>query len=83
MPDILLLLTEELAVVDNLSGTISPIVYADPAKPDASSAATSGWPSCRKIAREPARLPLQHATTVVTPKSANGAGRVRSRVKVW
>ena len=32
IPDILLLLTEELAVVDNLSGKISLIVYADPAQ---------------------------------------------------
>ena len=31
VPDILLLLTDELAVVDNLAGKISLIVYADPA----------------------------------------------------
>jgi anthranilate synthase component 1 len=31
VPDLLLLLTEELAVVDNLAGKISLIVYADPA----------------------------------------------------
>ncbi len=35
VPDMLLLLTEELAVVDNLGGKISLIVYADPAAPDA------------------------------------------------
>ncbi|BDU56684.1 anthranilate synthase component I [Limnohabitans sp. TEGF004] len=35
MPDILLLQTEELAVIDNLSGKLSLIVYADPAQPDA------------------------------------------------
>ncbi len=33
VPDILLLLTEELAVVDNLAGKISLIVYADPGEP--------------------------------------------------
>ena len=33
MPDILLLQTEELAVIDNLSGKLSLIVYADPAQP--------------------------------------------------
>jgi len=33
-PDILLMLTEQLAVVDNLSGKLTFIVYADPAKPD-------------------------------------------------
>jgi len=35
MPDIQLLLTEELAVVDNLSGRVYLIVYADPAQPEA------------------------------------------------
>ena len=34
-PDILLLQTEELAVVDNLAGKIHLIVYADPARPAA------------------------------------------------
>ena len=34
-PDILLLQTEELAVIDNLSGRLYLIVYADPAKADA------------------------------------------------
>ena len=34
-PDILLLQTEELAVIDNLSGRLYLIVYADPGKPEA------------------------------------------------
>lgn len=34
-PDILLLQCEELAVIDNLSGKLYLIVYADPAKPEA------------------------------------------------
>src|SRR4029453_8763302 len=39
VPDLLLLLTEELAVVDNLRGKISLIVYAYPARPAASAQA--------------------------------------------
>ncbi|NWG39478.1 MAG: anthranilate synthase component I [Hydrogenophilaceae bacterium] len=39
-PDILLLFSDELAVVDNLSGMLSLIVYADPIEPDAYAAAT-------------------------------------------
>ena len=35
MPDILLLQCEELAVIDNLSGKLYLIVYADPARPEA------------------------------------------------
>jgi anthranilate synthase component I len=39
LPDIHLVLTEELAVVDNLTGRIYLIVYADPGKPEAFSRA--------------------------------------------
>jgi anthranilate synthase component I len=35
LPDIMLLLTEELAVIDNLSGKLYLIVYADPSQPEA------------------------------------------------
>jgi anthranilate synthase component 1 len=35
VPDILLLLAEEVAVIDNLAGRIYLIVYADPRKPEA------------------------------------------------
>ena len=34
-PDMLLLLTEEVAVIDNLSGRLYLIVWADPSRPDA------------------------------------------------
>ena len=34
-PDILLLLSDELAIVDNLSGKLTLVVYADPARPGA------------------------------------------------
>jgi anthranilate synthase component I len=34
-PDIMLLLTEEVAVIDNLSGRLYLIVWADPARPEA------------------------------------------------
>ena len=39
-PDVLLLQTEELAVIDNLSGRLYLIVYADPAQTDAYAVAT-------------------------------------------
>ncbi|HEX9390605.1 MAG TPA: anthranilate synthase component I [Usitatibacteraceae bacterium] len=35
VPDIVLMLSDELAVVDNLSGKLHLIVYADPSQPDA------------------------------------------------
>eukprot|EP01037_Dinobryon_pediforme_P040072 gene40072-49031_t len=39
LPDIQLLVTEELAVIDNLSGKLYLIVYADPSQPEAFSKA--------------------------------------------
>jgi anthranilate synthase component 1 len=72
VPDILLLLTEELAVVDNLAGTITLIVYADPARPDAYQKARLRLEEIRDRLRQPVRLPLQHATRVAEPQSQMG-----------
>jgi anthranilate synthase component 1 len=72
VPDILLLLTEELAVVDNLAGTITLIVYADPARPDAYQKARLRLEEIRDRLRQPVRLPLQYATTVAEPHSQMG-----------
>ncbi|MBC7681717.1 MAG: anthranilate synthase component I, partial [Ferruginibacter sp.] len=44
-PDIMLLQCEELAVIDNLSGKLYLIVYADPAQPEA-------YPNAKKRLRE-------------------------------
>jgi len=53
-PDMLLLVSEELAVIDNLSGKLYLVVYADPAKPGA-------WQDAQARLREllgALRLPL-------------------------
>jgi anthranilate synthase component I len=47
-PDILLLLCEELAVIDNLSGKLHLIVYADPSKPQAFARAASRLAALRE-----------------------------------
>jgi len=44
-PDIQLLQTEELAVIDNLSGRLYLIVYANPGVPRPTTAASGGWPN--------------------------------------
>src|SRR5215471_14202307 len=61
VPDILLLLTEELAVVDNLAGKISLIVYADPDAPQAYRNAQDRLEALRKQLRAPVEIPLQPA----------------------
>ncbi|WP_028535948.1 anthranilate synthase component I [Paludibacterium yongneupense] len=57
-PDILLLLSEELAVVDNLSGKLYLIVYADPAIENAYHQALSRLARLRAQLREPVVIPL-------------------------
>jgi anthranilate synthase component 1 len=57
MPDILLLQTEELAVIDNLSGKLSLIVYADPAQPDAYAKAQARLAELKQRLKAPAQAP--------------------------
>jgi anthranilate synthase component 1 len=80
VPDILLLLTEELAVVDNLSGKISLIVYADPAKPRAYQDALERLQTLRRKLREPVDIPLQTATVPSEATSEFGAERFMAAV---
>ncbi len=56
-PDILLMLTEQLAVVDNLSGKLTFIVYADPAHKDAYPAALQRLHELQRSLRQPVEIP--------------------------
>jgi anthranilate synthase component 1 len=80
VPDILLLLTEELAVVDNLSGKILLIVYADPAEPNAYWEARDRLQALRRKLREPVAIPYQTATEVSVAKSEFGAEAYQAAV---
>ncbi|WP_217450771.1 anthranilate synthase component I [Vogesella oryzae] len=57
-PDILLMLSEELAVVDNLSGKLYLVVYADPAVPNALQKAQARLGQLRNKLRENVSIPL-------------------------
>ena len=57
LPDIRLLLSEELAVVDNLSGKLHLIVYADPAEAGAHGRALRRLQELRAQLRKPSELP--------------------------
>jgi len=57
-PDIVLMLSEELAVVDNLSGKLHIVVYADPAQPGAYAAAVRRLTELRLALRQPAHIPV-------------------------
>src|SRR5437763_17076924 len=73
IPDVLLLLTEELAVVDNLQGKISLIVYADPAVPGAYRDAHERLQALRRRLRAPVDIPFQTATRRTEERSEVGA----------
>ena len=62
-PDILLLQCEELAVIDNLSGKLYLIVYADPAQPEAYSKAKTRLNTLREQLRYSVAAPQVKATT--------------------
>jgi anthranilate synthase component 1 len=81
IPDILLLLTEELAVVDNLQGKIFLIVYADPAAPNAYRAATERLQALRRMLRPPVEIPASTATATTTAQSEFGAAGFRRAVE--
>jgi len=56
-PDILLMLTEQLAVVDNLSGKLTFIVYADPAQDGAYKLARQRLDALLRAMRQPVKIP--------------------------
>jgi anthranilate synthase component 1 len=62
MPDILLLQTEELAVIDNLSGKLSLIVYADPAQPKAFEQAQQRLSELKARLKAPVQVPEVQAS---------------------
>src|SRR5436190_8939122 len=57
LPEIRLLLSDELAVVDNLSGKLHLIVYADPSRPDAYALAHARLRELRMKLRDKIALP--------------------------
>lgn len=57
-PDILLLVSEEIAIVDNLSGKLSLVVYAQPGKPGAYAAARARLAELLQRLRAPVAIPV-------------------------
>jgi anthranilate synthase component I len=73
LPDIRLLLSEELAVVDNLSGKLHLIVYADPSQEHAYANAAARLQELRAQLRRPAALPPHDpAPSAAAPRSNIG-----------
>lgn len=56
-PDIVLLLSEEIAIVDNLSGKLTLVVYAEPGVPGAYRHAVTRLKELVSLLRQPATIP--------------------------
>jgi len=65
-PDIALLVSEEIAIVDNLSGKLFLVVYAQPGAPDAYPRARARLAELLKKLREPVAIP-PHSTAPSEP----------------
>jgi anthranilate synthase component 1 len=81
VPDMLLLLTDELAVIDNLAGKIYLIVYADPGEANAYREAQERLQQLRRKLRTPAEIPYQTATAVTRAESETGAEAFEASVR--
>jgi anthranilate synthase component I len=71
LPGIRLLLSDELAVVDNLSGKLHLIVYADPSVPDAYSRASRRLEELRAKLRSHVALPPHTPRASMDPPRSN------------
>jgi len=69
-PDILLLQSEEIAIVDNLSGKLLLVVYADPRNPLAYGHARERLRQLLLALRQPVELPSAHLSADAEPVSS-------------
>ncbi len=80
-PDILLMLTEQLAVIDNLSGKLTFIVYADPSKDDAYPLARERLRELISMLRLPVDIPFTLPVTVTESTSEFGEAGFKAAVE--
>lgn len=80
-PDILLMLSQELAVVDNLSGKIHLIVYADPAQANGYEQARERLEDLRTRLRQSCAIPLSLGSPKTEPEHETGEARYKEYVR--
>ena len=80
-PDILLMLTEQLAVIDNLSGKLTFIVYADPTQDDAYSLARARLRELIGMLRLPVDIPFAPPAPRSEAKSEFGEAAFKAAVE--
>jgi anthranilate synthase component 1 len=80
-PDILLMLTEQLAVIDNLSGKLTFIVYANPTLPDAYRHASQRLEQLQRNLRQSVKIPDAPALRGVAAQSEFGEEAFKQAVE--
>jgi anthranilate synthase component 1 len=80
-PDILLMVSEEIAVVDNLSGKLYFIVYANPDEVNAYSQGVERLNTLVKKLRSPVTIPTSQASTPTQATSEFGEDNFKDAVK--
>ena len=80
-PDILLMLTEQLAVVDNLTGMLTFIVYADPDEDDAYPLARERLRELVGLLRRPVDIPYAPPAKLVEAESEFGEAPFKAAVE--
>ena len=81
VPDILLLLCEELAIVDNLSGKLTLVTYADPGVPGAWKQARARLTELLGRLRAPVTIPPDVAVPSTTAESEFGEEGFKAAVR--
>ena len=81
VPDVLLMVSEELAVVDNLSGKLYFIVYANPAETDAYTKAQARLAELLAMLRTSVAIPQAVATEKTVASSEFGEESFKAAVK--
>ena len=80
-PDIFLMLSQELAVVDNLSGKIHLIVYANPSEPQGYENARAKLENLREKLRQTVAIPLSLGSQRTTPQHLTGEATFKNYVR--
>jgi anthranilate synthase component 1 len=81
VPDILLLLSEEIAIVDNLSGKLTLVVYAEPGFPNAWKQAQSRLKELLAQLRTAVQIPADQVVAGVAPVSEFGEQAFKAAVR--
>ncbi|MBI3525802.1 MAG: anthranilate synthase component I [Betaproteobacteria bacterium] len=81
LPDILLLLSEEIAIVDNLSGKLTLVVYAEPGFPGAWKQAQVRLKALLERLRAPAEIPEETRTPSAPAVSEFGEEAFKDAVR--